>query len=64
MQHVEELARLCAGQGALAANEIVAYLRNLVYKIGPEEERGLAEFRRLLGQGSADERGHRKAEGV
>jgi chorismate dehydratase len=64
MQHVEELARLCAGQGALAANEIVAYLRNLVYKIGPEEERGLAEFRRLLGQGPADERGHRKAEGV
>jgi chorismate dehydratase len=65
MQHLEELARQCAGQGALGADEIVAYLRNLVYKIGPEEERGLAEFRRLLGRDFTDERaGNRRAHGV
>jgi chorismate dehydratase len=64
MKHLEELARQCAGQGALDADEIVAYLRNLVYKIGPEEARGLAEFRRLLGQDSTDESSHRKAHGA
>jgi chorismate dehydratase len=64
MRNLEKLARQCAGQGALDANEIVAYFRNLVYKIGPEEERGLAEFRRLLGQDSTGERARdRKAHG-
>jgi chorismate dehydratase len=65
MQNLEELARQCAGQGALDAAEIVAYLRNLVYRMGPDEERGLAEFRRLLGRVSTDERGAvRRAHGA
>jgi len=48
MARLEEIAAQCVGQGSLNANEIGAYLRNLVYRIGADEERGLAEFKRLL----------------
>jgi chorismate dehydratase len=33
----------------LSEAEIVAYLRGFVYRLGPEEEKAVAEFRRLLG---------------
>ena len=45
---LEEIAVQCVGRGSLDAHEISAYLRNLVYRIGVEEERGLAAFKRLL----------------
>jgi chorismate dehydratase len=54
MERLEEIGTQCVGQGSLDADEIVAYLRNLVYRIGAEEERGLAEFKRLLGNDAAD----------
>jgi chorismate dehydratase len=48
MNSLEEVAACFAGQGSLSVDEIVAYLRNLVFLIGRREEQGLAEFKRLL----------------
>jgi chorismate dehydratase len=48
MASLEDVAAHFVGQGSLQAEEIVAYLRNLVFLIGEQEERGLAEFKRLL----------------
>ncbi|MGH7847273.1 MAG: menaquinone biosynthetic enzyme MqnA/MqnD family protein [Candidatus Binatia bacterium] len=48
MARLEDVAAHYAGQGSLQPEEIVAYLRNLVFVIGEAEERGLAEFKRLL----------------
>ncbi|HWP59850.1 MAG TPA: menaquinone biosynthesis protein [Candidatus Acidoferrales bacterium] len=48
MERLDEVAHHFSGQGSLDKDEIVAYLRNLVFIIGADEERGLAEFRRLL----------------
>jgi chorismate dehydratase len=47
MEKLREIGRRDAGRGGLAASEVVAYLKNLVYVIGAEEKRGLAEFRRM-----------------
>ena len=33
----------------LTEADVVAYLRGFVYRLGPEEEKAMAEFRRLLG---------------
>jgi len=33
----------------LAEAEVVAYLRGFTYRLGPDEEKAMAEFRRLLG---------------
>jgi chorismate dehydratase len=46
--NLEEVAAHCVGQGSLQKEEILVYLQNLVFLIGSDEERGLAEFRRLL----------------
>jgi chorismate dehydratase len=48
MSRLEEVAEHFVGQGSLRKNEIVAYLQNLVFVIGKDEERGLNEFKRLL----------------
>jgi chorismate dehydratase len=47
MARLEAVAARYLGQGSLNPDEIVAYLRNLVFIIGKGEERGLAEFKRL-----------------
>jgi chorismate dehydratase len=33
----------------LAEADVIAYLRGFLYRLGPDEEKGIAEFRRLLG---------------
>jgi len=48
MTSLEEVAACFAGQASLSVDEIVAYLRNLVFLIGKREALGLAEFKRLL----------------
>jgi chorismate dehydratase len=48
MKRREEVAERFAGQGALQRDEIAAYLRNLVFVIGKDEERGLSVFKKLL----------------
>ena len=48
MSRLEEVAEHFVGQGSLRKEEIVAYLRNLVFVVGKDEERGLNEFKRLL----------------
>jgi hypothetical protein len=47
MGHLDAVAARYVGKGSLSRDEIVAYLRNLVFVIGEAEERGLAEFKRL-----------------
>ena len=48
MGHLEDVAAHYVGRGSLQPEEIVAYLRNLVFVIGAAEERGLTEFKRFL----------------
>lgn len=42
-------ARRDVGEWGLTEAEVVSYLRGFVYRIGPDEEKAIAEFRRLLG---------------
>ena len=51
-QGISELDEIAARHaGALGtAEELVSYLRNFHYRLGPEEKRGLEEFRRLVHQ--------------
>ncbi|MFQ5790486.1 MAG: menaquinone biosynthetic enzyme MqnA/MqnD family protein [Acidobacteriota bacterium] len=47
MAQVEEIAQRHAGELGSPA-ELASYLRNFRYRLGPEEMRGLDEFRRLV----------------
>lgn len=47
MSQVDEIAAEFAGELG-RAEDLASYLRNFHYRLGPEEMRGLAEFRRLV----------------
>jgi chorismate dehydratase len=47
MSQVDDIARDFAGELG-RAEELASYLRNFHYRLGPEEMRGLQEFRRLV----------------
>ena len=47
MSDLDEIAARHAGELG-TAEELASYLRNFHYRLGAEEKRGLAEFRRLV----------------
>ena len=47
MAQIDEIAHRYAGELG-SAEALASYLRNFRYRLGPEEKRGLTEFRRLV----------------
>lgn len=47
MGRLDEIAASRSDTGLTEA-EVVAYLRGFIYRLGPEEEKGVAEFKKLL----------------
>jgi predicted solute-binding protein len=47
MSQIDEIAAEFAGELG-RAQDLASYLRNFHYRLGPEEMRGLEEFRRLV----------------
>ena len=46
---LQRTAYLLVGDWGLAEEDVIAYLRGFAYRLGPDEEKGMAEFRRLVG---------------
>ncbi len=47
MAQIDEIAGRYAGELG-SAKALASYLRNFHYRLGPEEKRGLEEFRRMV----------------